>query len=400
MVMSADPKPSVVRRKPPAPESASSSASFRLFATTDAGLENVLAGELKSLGVKRPRIAERGVAFNGDTETVYRANLHLRTAYRVLLSLGEFNARDRESLYEGVRSIHWSDHLTSSQTLAVDAVSHRSALDHTQFVSRVVKDAIVDGFREREGKRPSVDPKTPDIRLNARILNDRCTLSFDTSGQRLHQRGYRSTIGFAAPLKENLAAGILLLSGYDGTAPLIDPMCGSGTLLVEGALIAKRIAPGLLGRSFGFMRHPSFDKRKFRDILKEARAKIIRNLEPAIIGADIDATALRATKNAACGAGVDDVIRVKRADFKELPEQRSGMLVTNPPYGERLGELQSLGDLYRDLGDTLKHRLKGMTAHVLTGSKFLAKNVGLRPCKRDILFNGPIECRLLHYEIY
>lgn len=389
----------VRRRKRPAAQPGAKSL-LKLFATTDAGLEEVLAEELRGMGVKDLHVRDRGVAFRGGLPTVYRANLHLRTAYRVLMELAEFDAPDREALYEGVRTVFWSDHLSPSLTLGVDAVSHRSALCHTQFICQVVKDAIVDGFRERGGRRPSVDPRTPDIRLNARLQRDRCTLSLDTSGNRLHQRGYRSDISTRAPLKETLAAGILLKSGYDGTLPLVDPLCGSGTFLIEAALMARNIAPGLFGRAFGFMRHPAFDRALYRDLVNEAKARVKKDVETPIIGSDIDDVALRAARNAACGAGVDDLIRVKKADIADLGPLTQGMLVTNPPYGERLGEITELGELYKTLGDNLKKRCVGISAHILTGSKFLAKNIGLRPYRRDILFNGPIECRLLHFNVY
>ncbi|MCP4600643.1 MAG: RNA methyltransferase [Proteobacteria bacterium] len=375
-------------------------ADFRLFATTAAGLEDELAAELRGIGVRSIDPAIRGIGFTGDIETIYRANLWLRTAHRVLLELDEFEATDREALYEGVSHIHWSDHLSVNGTLAVDTISSGSNLSHTQFVSQVVKDAIVDGFRRRLGRRPNVDQKDPDLQLNARLSGNRCTLSIDTSGKRLHRRGYRPDFGVQAPLKETLAAGILLKSGYDGSMPLIDPMCGSGTFLVEGALIAKNIAPGLLGRRFGFMRGSSFDQRIWKNLTIEAKAMIRRDKEALIVGSDISEETIRATGTAAQGAGVDDAIRLRRANLSDLAERTKGMVVTNPPYGERLGEMEELAELYRTLGNVLKQRCRGMTAHVLTSSKFLSGKIGLRPKNRDVLWNGAIECRLLHYDLY
>ncbi len=386
----------VIKRKP----NKESPAKYKLFATTAAGLEDTLAAELKGIGARDINKAVRGVAFAGDLDTVYQANLWLRTAHRVLLELVEFNASDREALYEGVTLVHWADHLSVDGSLAVDAVSSGSELDHTQFISRVVKDGIVDGFRRRRGRRPNVDPKDPDLRLNARLKNNRCTLSIDTSGRRLHRRGYRPTFGVRAPLKETLAAGILLKSGFDGSAPLIDPMCGSGTFLVEGALIAKNIAPGLLDGHFGFMRHPSFDKKVYRNLVTQAKATIRNDKECVIIGSDISEEALRAAGYAAQGAGVDDVVRLRRSSFTTLAFRGEGMVVTNPPYGERLGEMEDLAEIYRNLGDVLKRRCRGMSAHVITGSKFLAGKIGLHPKRRDILWNGPLECRLLHFDLY
>ncbi len=372
---------------------------FKLFATTEAGLENVLASELRR--IKALSIVEktRGVAFKGDLDTVFRANLWLRTANRVLLEIAEFEAPNREALYKGVYKVDWNAHLKKESTLAVDAVSHSSQLSHTQFASRVVKDAIVDGFRHRTGKRPNVDTRHPDLKLNARLLNDRCTLSIDTSGERLNRRGYRPSFGVSAPLKETLAAGILLKSGFDGSTTLIDPMCGSGTLLIEGAMIAKNIAPGLLGRQFGFMKHPSFDPTLWKNLVADAKAAICQTDIP-IVGSDISKDALRAATAAAQGAGVDDTVRLKRADFSDIVPRDRGIIVTNPPYGERLGEIEKLAELYRAFGDTLKQQCHGMTAHILTGSKFLAGRIGLHPKKKDIIWNGAIECRLLHYDLY
>jgi putative N6-adenine-specific DNA methylase len=375
--------------------------SMELFATTSAGLEGVLVDELERLGAARIEPGARGAGFVGDLALVYRANVHLRTAHRVLAKIAAFDARDRAGLYDGVRAIAWDAHMTTEMTLAVDAVSNRSALSHTQFVSRVVKDAVVDQFRDACGKRPSVDPKAPDLLLNARIVDDVCTLSWDTSGERLHRRGYRMSFGAEAPLKETLAAGVLLLSGYDGTAPLVDPMCGSGTLLIEAAMIAKGQAPGLLGRRFGLERHPAFDPLLWNAVRADARALIREPSGVPVRGSDVSESAIRAAAAAARGAGVDDVVSLRCAPLSELPPQSApGFLVTNPPYGERLGDLNQLGPLYAALGDLLKHRCAGMTAHVLTGSKFLAGKIGLHAQRRDPVWNGALECRLLHYELY
>jgi putative N6-adenine-specific DNA methylase len=373
---------------------------FKLFATTGAGLEKVLEQELGDLGARNIRPAVRGVGFTGDIEMIYRANLWLRTAYRVLVELGEFHSPDRQALYRGASAVPWEDHLSVRGTLAVDAVSSESRLSHTQFVSQVVKDAIVDRFKKNGGQRPNVDLQDPHLRINARLRNDRCTLSLDTSGERLHRRGYRPLFGIEAPLKETLAAGILLISSYDGAQPVVDPMCGSGTFLVEAALIAGNIAPGLLGRRFGFMRHPSFDRRIWNNLVKEAKALVQRDKKVEIMGSDISEDALRTARAAAKGAGVDDIIKVRKASITDLDPRDRGMIVTNPPYGERLGEIENLAELYRTLGDVLKQRCRGMTAYVLTGSKFLAGRIGLKPSLRHIIWNGAIECRLLKYELY
>jgi putative N6-adenine-specific DNA methylase len=390
-------RPTVHRRK----REERPGGALEMFATTSAGLEGVLAEELRRLGASSVEPGARGAAFLGDLKLAYRANLGLRTAHRVLVRIATFDAKDRAALYAGVRAIAWDAHLDIGTTLAVDAVSNRSELNHTQFVSRVVKDGVVDWFRDRCGRRPSVDPKAPDLLLNARIVDDTCTLSWDTSGERLHRRGYRTSFGAEAPLKETLAAGVLLLSGYSGATPLFDPMCGTGTILVEAALIAKNVAPGLLGRRFGLERHPSFDRLLWNNVKAEARASIRDLSGVPIRGSDISEMAVRATAAALRGAGVDDVVAVRRAKLGELPRlEPPGCVVTNPPYGERLGDLSQLGVLYEELGDVLKQRCAGLGAHVLTASKFLAGKIGLHPERRDALWNGALECRLLHFRLY
>jgi putative N6-adenine-specific DNA methylase len=379
----------------------SRSADLRLFATTAPGLEGVLLSELRRLGATDPKEALRGVSFGGDLGMLYRANLWSRTATRVLVRIAEFDTRDRDHLYKGSREVAWEEHMTPDMTLAVDAVGGNSEIHHTQFASQVVKDGIVDRFRDKVGRRPAVDVKKPDIRINARINGDRCILSWDSSGQRLHRRGYRSSFGGPTPLQETLAAGILLLSGYDGSGELIDPMCGSGTILVEAAMMAKNLAPGILGREFAFMRHLSFNRRLWSNELEDAQ-RAVREVDGCRVrGSDVSEDSVRAARTAVLGAGVDDIVAVRRMDMRSLSVSESaGHVVTNPPYGERLGEINRLADLYADLGDTLKQRCSGMTAHVLTSSKFLAGKIGLKTRKRDILWNGPLECRLLHFDLF
>ena len=365
-------RPSVRKRGVPR------SADLRLFATTAPGLEDVLLSEVKRLGATDPEKAVRGVSFGGDLGMLYRTNLRSRTATRVLVKIAEFDARDRDHLYRGSRTEPWEEHMTPDMTLAVDAVGDNSEIRHTQFASQVVKDGIVDRFRDKVGRRPSVNPKQPDIQINARIKGNRCTLSWDSSGQRLHRRGYRSSFGGPAPLQETLAAGILLMSGYDGSGELVDPMCGSGTILVEAAMIAKNMAPGLLGREYAFMSHLSFNRRLWSNELEDAR-RAVREVDGCTIrGSDVSEDSVRAARTVILGAGVDDIVAVRRADFRNLAVSEGvGRVVTNPPYGERLGEINQLADLYSDLGDTLKQRCRGMTAHVLTGSKFLSGKIGL-----------------------
>jgi putative N6-adenine-specific DNA methylase len=279
-------------------------------------------------------------------------------------------------------------------------VGSTAELRNTQYVAQVVKDAVVDWFRERRGRRPSVDRRAPDLQLNARISAGRCVLSVDTSGERLHRRGYRPGFGAPAPLKESLAAGIVLLSGFDGSGRVVDPMCGSGTILVEAALIARNLAPGLLGRRFAFTGHRDFDERLWSNVRADARA-LSRELDGCPIrGSDVSQTAVRAANAAVVGAGIDDVVRIRRAELAELRLEPGDRVITNPPYGDRLGELGNLAELYARIGDTLKQRGRGASAHLLTGSKFLAGKIGLRTTRRDQLWNGALECRLLHYDLY
>ncbi len=373
---------------------------LKLYATTSVGLEEVLEQEIKRIGGREVTVGRRGVAFRGNLETVYMANLWLRTAHRVLLNLVEFDAPDRKALYDGVRTVRWDEHLGRKGTLAADAVSNDSDLTHTRFIAQVIKDGIVDEFRDRYGTRPNVDRNNPDLRVSARLLNNRCVLSVDTSGERLHRRGYRPSFGFKAPLMETLAAGVVLLSEFDGSTPFVDPMCGSGTLLVEAALVARQVAPGLLGREFGFMRHPSYDRHLWRQLVELAKSQMKNDEECAIFGSDVADESLRAARASAAGAGMDDVIRLRKADIADLKSRTEGMVVVNPPYGERLGEIEQLVELYQTLGRVLKTRCTGMSAHVLSGSPYLSQKMGLKSARRDIVWNGAIKCRLLHYSLY
>ncbi|MBN2525089.1 MAG: RNA methyltransferase [Deltaproteobacteria bacterium] len=391
-------RPTVVKRKkkPAAP----SSSSETFFATTFQGVEKVLAEELKAIGAQNVKSANRGVSFQGDLATCYKANLWSRTAHRILWQIATFDATDKDALYDGVRQINWLDHTTQHATLAVDTVGTNDNLIHTQFTSRVVKDGIVDWFRDNTGSRPDVDLQNPEFRVSARILGNECTLSWDTSGERLHRRGYRSEIGGPAPLKENLAAAMLIMSGFKGEGMLVDPMCGSGTILVEAALMAQNRAPGLLGRHFAFVKHPTYEMRTWHNLQGDARTEIIEVEGCPIVGYDINEDAIRRTQAAAIGSGTDDMIRIRRQPIKKMSPIDSGMLVTNPPYGERLGDINQLAGVYRQLGDILKSCGAGVSGHVITSSKFLAQKIGLLPQRQDPLWNGALECRLLHYDVF
>jgi len=372
----------------------------QFFATTAKGVEEVLAAELVRLGVSDVAAEGGGVRFTGGMEAAYRANLWLRTASRVLMPLAEFPCETPEDLYQGARGIPWTEYLTPAMTLAVDCNLRDSTLTHSGFVALKTKDAIVDELRDRCGSRPNVDTKDPDLRVNVRLFRNRCTVSLDCSGTPLDRRGYRLD-RHEAPLKENLAAALVELSGWDGSQPFLDPMCGTGTIAIEAALKALRVPPGLLRAGFGFQRWPGFDRGLWERLVDEARQGVLTAPPAPIFGSDISHSAVAMAHENARRAGVADLISLGRGAIGELsPPPGPGTLIFNPPYGKRLGEEEELKPLYKEIGDTMKQRCKGYTAYLFTGNLELAKSVGLKASRRIVLYNGPIECRLLKYEMY
>ncbi|MEW6057063.1 MAG: THUMP domain-containing protein [Bdellovibrionota bacterium] len=385
------------------------------FATTSKGIEPITAEELRSLGANEIHVMPGGVSFEGDQRLLYRACLSLRSASRVLVQVREFAAKTPEMLYDQVRRVKWQDYLDSDKTFSVDCTissskrerelegdkPSNSRLSHSHFVALKIKDAIVDQLRLKQGARPNVDVKDPDLRVNAYLKEGRCILSFDASGPSLHERGYRIH-GALAPLKENLAAAVVAMSGWDGKSPFIDPMCGSGTLVIEAALKALNIAPGLYRKKFGFFRWPDFNQELWREVLEEARQKALKKLDFPIVGYDVNARMVASALENAAQAGLSRVVHFERRSIEALqPVGKSpGVIIVNPPYGERIGEEQSLQALYKTMGDAFKQRMKNWKAFVLTGNLELAKHVGLKAARRHILFNGPIECRLLRYDLY
>lgn len=368
------------------------------FATTAKGLETVLAGELAALGIADARPVSGGVHFSGSRADGYRACLWLRTANRVLQPLASFPCRSAEQLYQGVAGIAWEALLTPQMTLAVDANLRNSVLTHSHASALKAKDAIVDRVREHYGARPDIDPAAPNLPVNLHLVADQCTVSIDLAGAGLHRRGYRQE-RTVAPLRETLAAGVLLLSGWDGASPLVDPMCGSGTLAIEAALIATRTAPGL-GREFAFQTWPDFEAGSWQALRDEAH-RLRRPAPTPIVGADRDPRALRvAQANADLTPAAAGIHWVTRSFATLNPPAAGGTLVMNPPYGERLQEQGDLAALYRSIGDTLKQRWTGWTAWILTGNPEMAKQVGLKATRRVPLYNGPLDCRLLRYELY
>jgi 23S rRNA (guanine2445-N2)-methyltransferase / 23S rRNA (guanine2069-N7)-methyltransferase len=377
------------------------------FATAPRGIEPLLVDELRALGADGARETRAGVAFTGDLAVAYRACLWSRLANRVLLVLARFPAPTPEALYAGVAAIDWSAHLDPGGTLAVDANVSGSAITHSQFAALKVKDAVVDQFRARTGSRPSVDTARPDLRLNLYILRDEATLSLDLAGESLHRRGYRSE-GREAPLKENLAAAILLRAGWPAVAAeggaFVDPMCGSGTLPIEAALMAGDVAPCFARTYYGFLRWRGHEAETWARLVAEARerreAGRQRLVALTIRGYDCDRGAIHAAQANARRAGVAEALHFEARELSACkPEGPHGLVVVNPPYGERLGEDATLPALYSSLGSALKKCHPGWRAAVFTGNPELGRLLGLRAHKLHTLYNGPIECKLLHIEI-
>ena len=369
------------------------------IAKTFQGLEEVLAEELKGLGAQKIQILKRAVSFECDTLTLYKANMSLRTALHILYPIAVEKVRNADELYKIVRAINWQRWFKLEQTYAVKAiVNNNESFNTPLYAALKTKDAIADQFRQITGERPNVDKENPDVIVHVHIFGIQCTISIDSSGPSLHRRGYRSG-GHAAPLNEILAAGMVLMSGWDRESTLVDFMCGSGTIVTEAALIAANKAPNLRRKMFGFHYWKNFNKELFdqaRNELMEAE----REWDHWIIGSDIDARAINEARQNIVNAGVDDMVRVSVSDFRDRPvPQAPGMIIVNPPYGERLRPAD-LEALYKGIGDTLKQKYTGYTAWVLTANPEATKKVGLRPTQRVILYNGSLECRFLKYEMY
>lgn len=384
---------------------------LRFFATTAKGMEDLLAAELRALGASAVESDRAGAAFSGSLEVAYGACLWLRVANRVLLPLASFRAPTPQALYDGVRRIHWTDHLDPRRTLAVDCATSQSAITHSHYAALKTKDAIVDQLRERTGQRPSVAVAQPDVRVNVHVHADRAVVSIDLSGDSLHRRAYRQR-GMAAPLKETLGAAVLLLADWPRLAtarvPLIDPMCGSGTIPIEAAMMAAHIAPGRNRKYFGFLGWRGHEPAVWARIREAAEAQEIRDPKqlPLIHGYDAAPSAVRAALENVERAGLRGRVHIEKRPLEAcvpmaMPGRPAmpGIVVTNPPYGERVGEQAQLEALYALLGDTLRRRFPGWTGYVLSGNATLSKRIGLRAARRHILYNGAIECRLLVFPI-
>ncbi|TND01570.1 MAG: putative N6-adenine-specific DNA methylase [Bacteroidetes bacterium] len=371
---------------------------FRMVATTMQGLSGILAQELLKLGARDIEEHNRAVSFFGDKGFMYKANLSLRTALRVLLPVETFEVHNEEDLYNGMKAIDWEQWLGVDDTLAVDCSLNTPLFNHTQYIAQKTKDAIVDRFRDKYGKRPSVDLSEPTLRINVHVYHETCTVSLDSSGDSLHKRGYRDLTG-QAPLNETLAAGMVMLTGWDRRSPFMDPMCGSGTLLIEAALYANNIPPGIFREKFGFERWKDFDEDLWHTI-HESQISRISSETQTIIGSDMSQHVVRKARENVKRAKVDDVVKVTVANFHDLePPEKKGVMVINPPYGERMHK-EDIEALYKSIGDTLKKKYSGWEAWLISSNMEALKKIGLRHSRRITLFNAALECKFLKFELY
>lgn len=371
---------------------------FKMIAKTFFGFEEILAKELQQLGAQDVTIGTRAVSFKGDKGFMYKANLSLRTALKILKPIYHFRAFNEQSLYKGIQGVDWSKYLNANQTFVIDTTIHSDNFKHSQFVSQKAKDAIVDQFREKFGQRPSVEKDFPDLRINIHIDRDQCSVALDTSGASLHHRGYRTATNIA-PINEVLAAGMLLLSGWDGSSHFLDPMCGSGTILIEAGMIACNIPANINRKEFAFEKWNDWDNDLFDQII-DSLMKRTKEFHYSIVGFDKAPSAVNKAKDNIINANLEDYVKVSQANFFETKKETVGPLhmVFNPPYGERLDI--NLERFYRELGDTLKNNYPNTNAWFITANLEALKFVGLRPSRKIKLFNGSLEARLVKYEMY
>ncbi len=370
---------------------------FELIAKTFMGLEPVLAQELTQLGANNVQIGRRMVSFTGNQEMMYRANFQLHTAIRILKPIKHFKANSAEDVYEAIKQIDWSEYIESGKTFSVDSVVYSEEFRNSRFVTYKVKDAIVDQFREKTGTRPNISVSNPDIRLHIHISDEDATLSLDSSGESLHRRGYRQET-IEAPINEVLAAGMIMMTGWRGDSDFIDPMCGSGTLLIEAALIAHNMSPGIFRKEFAFEKWPDFNQELFDNIYNDDSAE--REFTHHIYGYDIDMKAV----NTAClnvkAAGFTKDITIEQADFKNFKKPTNpSIIVTNPPYGERISTPNLLGT-YKMIGERFKHEFMGNDAWVLSYREECFDQIGLKPSIKIPLYNGSLECEFRKYAIF
>lgn len=375
----------------------SSTEHFEIVAKTFKGLENVLADEIKALGGQDINILTRAVGFKGDKALMYKANLWLRTALKILKPIQTLKAKNEIELYKGISQINWGDYFHVEDTLSIQTVVNSSYFNHSQYVALKAKDAIVDQFRNYYGKRPSIDTENPTILINIHINEDECLVSIDSSGESLHKRGYRvnSTI---APLNEVLAAGLILLSGWDCKCNFFDPMCGSGTIPIEAALLAHKIPPGIFRKEFGFEKWKDFDPDLFESIYNDDSNE--SSFKYQISGSDLSSGSIRIAIDNAKNASIANKITFKVEPFESvIPNDNNSLLLFNPPYGERIKK-NNIDSFYQMIGNQLKRNFAGHEAWILSGNKDAQEHIGLHPSKKISLYNGNIECKFLQFNIY
>ncbi|MDY3104467.1 MAG: THUMP domain-containing protein [Prevotella sp.] len=370
---------------------------FELIAKTFMGLEPVLAQELTQLGANNVQIGRRMVSFTGDQEMMYRANFQLHTAIRILKPIKHFKARSAEEVYDEIKTVDWGQYIEKGKTFSVDSVVYSEEFRNSRFVTYKVKDAIVDQFREKTGTRPNISVSNPDMRLHIHIADEDATLSLDSSGESLHRRGYRQE-SVEAPLNEVLAAGMILLTGWKGETDFIDPMCGSGTLLIEAALIARNMSPGIFRKEFAFEKWPDFDQELFDRIYNDESQE--SEFTHHIYGYDIDMKAVNTARLNVKAAGLTKDITIEQADFKNFKKpQEPSILITNPPYGERISTPNLLGT-YKMIGERLKHEFMGNDAWILSYREECFEQIGLKPSIKIPVYNGSLECEFRKYAIF
>ncbi len=371
--------------------------SFELVAKTMQGLEEVLAREITELGGNDVQIGRRMVSFSGDQRLLYKANLYLRTAVRILKPIATFRAKNPDEVYEQVRKIQWENYFSPNQTFTIDTVVYSDLFRHSKFLAYRVKDGMADYFMEKFQKRPSVRLTNPDVYINVHVSHEKCTISLDSSGESLHKRGYRVD-QTEAPLNEVLAAGMLLLAGWEGQCNLIDPMCGSGTLLIEAALIALKIPPGIYRKGFAFEKWPDFDAELFEDLCTEEPDE--NPFQFKIYGSDMSAQAISIAQKNVKSASLGKYIELETRSIQKITEApENGMLVMNPPYGERISSNDLLA-LYETIGERLKHAFMGYSAWILSYREECFDKIGLRPSARIPLMNGALDCEFRKYDIF
>lgn len=370
------------------------------FATVARGLEPLAAEELKQLGATSVTPQFCGVAFAGDRSLLYRVNLWGRIPFRVLVRLTEFPCRTANDLYRGIQTVDWRPYLLPHHTLAVDATGQTPQLNHSHFTALQVKNAIVDQQRQGTGHRSSVNTQSPDVRVNIHLHRNRCTVSLDSSGSSLHRRGYRPAVG-AAPLKESLAAALIRMTHWQPHLPFLDPLCGSGTLPLEASLIALNIAPGLFRERFGFQTWPDYDPQLWEELVAQAWEQRRPKLAAPIMGCDRNPEVIAQAMDNARTCGVEHQVQLWQEDLSQLqPPADHGVILCNPPYGQRLGHGEDLDSFYSLLGNVLKQRFKGWSAYILSGNKRLSQTIGLKSAQRQPVLNGSLPCQLMKYELY